>query len=1687
MKRGILIITVLLSLVFVMSLWVVSAVPCSPPGIYDSTYFCNVTGETEELKEDYTECLNNYECLHGSCVYGKKTACTITQGTTRSGINCILPGEGVPGIDDDLLCNALPGGCIWNYTGEDCEIGKCTDWNKSQISCIDALNCSWSIDAVESHYCEPEYKEIAAQTNFLQNFWIRIVLFFQGIFEREAPTTAAEAGLGIPLPPIELQSFYNDSTNIIHLNWSHPSVGTDWHPFALTLPLLSNIFPSVSAITGQAIGSEGITGYTSQETITLYRCLGKTAFCEHRAWCDHWGENICKKENGQCVPRSTCYQHPGTIYKSTCQGEGGKCQWKTAEVAPKEVLVVFERTKTKSCVLDEANRLEVCDMGAHTSHIGLQCDSTQADNYCKAIGYEGVVYNSIQCDGRGHGEYFRIDAATGVETHHKSVDDGWVLAMKCKLKTTGCTNDDDCDDISDVDDNCRDVYNPDRLDEDGDCPSPPYSTDPKCGDACDATPIGPLVCTGGELDCTKISYINCPTDLNCYKREDCTGEIDIEDFCSALDSMLRPSGWGDCEKWDRFKDGDCDWGSDDVAGTSGYPPREFDLCAEASDEACVWRQGSFGYDGCYPYPSTNAPDKDEVNCNDIYIEGFINLDYDGCGGCNCNIWYDCQKEYSCIQSPYKEPHDCLNIGDGYRCREYDGDAGCEWKKVVPCDGTWTLGEQCDGGDNCIPAGETNECTCPSDYVPDGAGGCVIGVTNFTNYTVYRSPISAVFYIRGGMLIENSSYEKIAEIEITDSAYCDSDGCEFNDTNWIEGGRSYYYIVTSVTADGIESAVSDEISVPLPACTGVSVVADTVCRSYGDEVSCEGDTGCRWDGGDTTAPSIGFVSPTPNKMELEDSGLDQNYIEANVSVEDDFGIDTLTISLSGPPGINHIFRSVTSTLLTPSTSFFNYTKFTGLSNGIYVLHANVSDLAGNINETKTRRIIISLIDQENPSIEFIEPTTETETTTYEGSIMAKVNATDDRGIKLITIYLYNSTGFREEPVTPAQSPVEYIYSKEFTGLLPDTYFLNASVTDLAGKISITETRNITVKEIPEGEAYPIVEFISTPPEGEYFPDSDDLVVEINITDNLGDISWTLSSNVSGHIDGGTTTFSEVHENISLTGLLVSVNSIDVHKITLEATDRVPLPSSASFVITIKNENCTDTKDNDGDGIFDSLDRDCDITEGGVALTIIDLLAPPSAFTHRKINVNCKYETDSQDTKSIGACIKLTLDGSGIACEDKIVDTDSNTTKFRDCDVGGQAGTDAKIKCFVSDNCNRETPAENTSLINITKFSICKYKDAGEENIILSLIEPEEDDTFDPEDENEINIEILVTNENTAGEALPIIVEAWLYDIDEENKLANVTSEVITIDYPVEHKFNLTMTVPNIEFSENNRLYYKAYVEDEERHVCESDSILLVLQEADCEDDDEDGYCEENDCDDGDEDINLGINESLYCTDGIDNDCDDLIDEDDSDCVIPSGQIIEILTGKSNDAGALTTRGARRIMHPASILDFKIAGVSHSALVKIISSNSVTLTISSNPINISLITGQTKDVDIDRDGTEDLMITFNGIVSGAADITFRSIYTAPPGDGNGDGDGDGDDDEGGIGIGWIIFIFVLIIGIAVVVALIFLRKKREAGPKPAGVGMRRPFTSSRPPPRPPPRQAPIRRPAPMRPVGPPRRLR
>jgi hypothetical protein len=74
-----------------------------------------------------------------------------------------------------------------------------------------------------------------------------------------------------------------------------------------------------------------------------------------------------------------------------------------------------------------------------------------------------------------------------------------------------------------------------------------------------------------------------------------------------------------------------------------------------------------------------------------------------------------------------------------------------------------------------------------------------------------------------------------------------------------------------------------------------------------------------------------------------------------------------------------------------------------------------------------------------------------------------------------------------------------------------------------------------------------------------------------------------------------------------------------------------------------------------------------------------------------------------------------------------------------------------------------------------------------------------------------------------------------------------------------------------------------------------------------------------------------------------------------------------------------------------ISFSIHGTSHTVRVLEVNliQNTVTLLIQSNPLTLTFEEGETKQIDTNGDGFNDLEIEFRGIVNGNADVVFRKI--------------------------------------------------------------------------------------------------
>lgn len=103
-----------------------------------------------------------------------------------------------------------------------------------------------------------------------------------------------------------------------------------------------------------------------------------------------------------------------------------------------------------------------------------------------------------------------------------------------------------------------------------------------------------------------------------------------------------------------------------------------------------------------------------------------------------------------------------------------------------------------------------------------------------------------------------------------------------------------------------------------------------------------------------------------------------------------------------------------------------------------------------------------------------------------------------------------------------------------------------------------------------------------------------------------------------------------------------------------------------------------------------------------------------------------------------------------------------------------------------------------------------------------------------------------------------------------------------------------------------------------------------------------------------------------------------------------------SGGSADIDLSTTEETTITEKQGVISTFTLDGTTiHTIKIKTVDevAGTVTIEISSDPITITLKIGETKEVDLDVDGTNDLSVTLNKITSGVADITTKRLTPLP----------------------------------------------------------------------------------------------
>ena len=153
-------------------------------------------------------------------------------------------------------------------------------------------------------------------------------------------------------------------------------------------------------------------------------------------------------------------------------------------------------------------------------------------------------------------------------------------------------------------------------------------------------------------------------------------------------------------------------------------------------------------------------------------------------------------------------------------------------------------------------------------------------------------------------------------------------------------------------------------------------------------------------------------------------------------------------------------------------------------------------------------------------------------------------------------------------------------------------------------------------------------------------------------------------------------------------------------------------------------------------------------------------------------------------------------------------------------------------------------------------------------------------------------------------------------------------------------------------------------------------------------------------------------------------------------------IKIGSGTVSDGGRLTTEGESRLMKPNAVIKFDISGEGHRIEVKAATEDSVVLTISSEPFDVTINAGETEEVDINNDGIADLEVTYHKLFANAwADLTFKQISVPVKAEASDDGaaadttataedTAEYTDSKGGLTVTLAVIVIILIIGYALI---------------------------------------------------------
>ncbi len=140
------------------------------------------------------------------------------------------------------------------------------------------------------------------------------------------------------------------------------------------------------------------------------------------------------------------------------------------------------------------------------------------------------------------------------------------------------------------------------------------------------------------------------------------------------------------------------------------------------------------------------------------------------------------------------------------------------------------------------------------------------------------------------------------------------------------------------------------------------------------------------------------------------------------------------------------------------SYNSYHNYTGLADGNYSFTSYTEDIAGNINSSSRRDIVV---DTENPNATLLSPANATHSNATSHNFT--VNYTDSTALINGTLYVYNETDLYNQTTTTLSGTVQKI-GIVISGLVDGIYKWFADVFDKAGNIFRAENNTLTIDTV-----------------------------------------------------------------------------------------------------------------------------------------------------------------------------------------------------------------------------------------------------------------------------------------------------------------------------------------------------------------------------------------------------------------------------------------------------------------------------------------------------------------------------------------------------------------------------------------------------------------------------------------------